>query len=135
MRLLGLDVGKSRIGVAFCDTSVGIVFPRNVINVKSEEKAIEEITKIVEQDRIDKIIVGLPLNFNSTRSNIQSYVENFVNLLKKKVKVEIEFFDERFTTKIASMMSSNSKNVDSIAAKIILEDYIKFKSQSGDLYS
>jgi len=135
MRLLGLDVGKSRIGVAFCDTSLGIVFPRNVINVKSEEKAIEEITKIVEQDRIDKIIVGLPLNFNSTRSNIQSYVENFVNLLKKKVKVEIEFFDERFTTKIASMMSSNSKNVDSIAAKIILEDYIKFKSQSGDLYS
>jgi len=135
MRLLGLDVGKSRIGVAFCDTSVGIVFPRNVINVKSEEKAIEEITKIVEQDRIDKIVVGLPLNFNSTKSNIQSYVENFVNLLKKKVKVEIEFFDERFTTKIASMMSSNSKNVDSIAAKIILEDYIKFKSQSGDLYS
>jgi len=135
MRLLGLDVGKSRIGVAFCDTSVGIVFPRNVINVKSEEKAIEEITKIVEQDRIDKIIVGLPLNFNSTRSNIQSYVENFVNLLKKKVKVEIEFFDERFTTKIASMMSSNSKNVDSIAAKIILEDYIKFKSQSSDLHS
>jgi putative Holliday junction resolvase len=135
MRLLGLDVGKSRIGVAFCETSVGIVFPRNVINVKSEEKAIEEITKIVEQDRIDKIIVGLPLNFNSTRSNIQSYVENFVNLLKKKVKVEIEFFDERFTTKIASMMSSNSKNVDSIAAKIILEDYIKFKSQSGDLHS
>jgi putative Holliday junction resolvase len=135
MRLLGLDVGKSRIGVAFCDTSVGIVFPRNVINVKSEEKAIEEITKIVEQDRIDKIVVGLPLNFNSTRSNIQSYVENFVNLLKKKVKVEIEFFDERFTTKIASMMSSNSKNIDSIAAKIILEDYIKFKSQSGDLYS
>ncbi len=135
MKLLGLDVGKSRIGVAFCDTSVGIVFPRNVINVKSEEKAIEEITKIVEQDRIDKIIVGLPLNFNSTRSNIQSYVENFVNLLKKKVKVEIEFFDERFTTKIASMMSSNSKNVDSIAAKIILEDYIKFKSQSGDLHS
>jgi putative Holliday junction resolvase len=135
MRLLGLDVGKSRIGVAFCDTSLGIVFPRNVINVKSEEKAIEEITKIVEQDRIDKIIVGLPLNFNSTRSNIQSYVENFVNLLKKKVKVEIEFFDERFTTKIASMMSSNSKNVDSIAAKIILEDYIKFNSQSGDLYS
>jgi len=135
MRLLGLDVGKSRIGVAFCDTSVGIVFPRNVINVKLEEKAIEEITKIVEQDRIDKIIVGLPLNFNSTRSNIQSYVENFVNLLKKKVKVEIEFFDERFTTKIASMMSSNSKNVDSIAAKIILEDYIKFKSQSSDLHS
>jgi putative Holliday junction resolvase len=135
MKLLGLDVGKSRIGVAFCDTSVGIVFPRNVINVKSEEKAIEEITKIVEQDRIDKIIVGLPLNFNSTRSNIQSYVENFVNLLKKKVKVEIEFFDERFTTKIASMMSSKNKNVDSIAAKIILEDYIKFKSQSGDLYS
>ena len=135
MRLLGLDVGKSRIGVAFCDTSVGIVFHRNVINVKLEEKAIEEITKIVEQDRIDKIIVGLPLNFNSTKSNIQSYVENFVNLLKKKVKVEIEFFDERFTTKIASMMSSNSKNVDSIAAKIILEDYIKFKSQSGDLHS
>jgi len=135
MRLLGLDVGKSRIGVAFCDTSVGIVFPRNVINVKSKEKAIEEITKIVEQDRIDKIIVGLPLNFSSTRSNIQSYVENFVNLLKKKVKVEIEFFDERFTTKIASMMSSNSKNVDSIAAKIILEDYIKFKSQPGDLHS
>ncbi len=134
MRLLGLDVGRSRIGVAFCDTSIGIVFPRNVINVKSEEKAIEEIAKVVEQDRIDRIIVGLPLNFNSTRSHVQNYVERFVNLLKKKVKVEVEFFDERFTTKIASMMSNNSKNIDSIAAKIILEDYIKFKSQSGDLY-
>jgi len=68
MKLLGLDVGKSRIGVAFCDTSVGIVFPRDVINVKSEKKAIEEISNIVKSEKIDKIIVGLPLNFNSTRS-------------------------------------------------------------------
>jgi len=132
MKLLGLDVGKSRIGVAFCDTSVGIVFPRDVINVKSEKKAIEEISNIVKSEKIDKIIVGLPLNFNSTRSQIQEYVENFARLLKENLSVDIEFFDERFTTKMAMSMSNKGKNIDSIAAKIILEDYIKL--HSSDLY-
>jgi putative Holliday junction resolvase len=132
MKLLGLDVGKSRIGVAFCDTSVGIVFPRDVINVKSEKKAIEEISNIVKSEKIDKIIVGLPLNFNSTRSQIQEYVENFARFLKESLSVDIEFFDERFTTKMAMSMSNKGKNIDSIAAKIILEDYIKL--HSSDLY-
>jgi len=132
MKLLGLDVGKSRIGVAFCDTSVGIVFPRDVINVKSEKKAIEEISNIVKSEKIDKIIVGLPLNFNSTRSQIQEYVENFTRFLKESLSVDIEFFDERFTTKMAMSMSNKGKNIDSIAAKIILEDYIKL--HSSDLY-
>lgn len=123
MKLLGLDVGTKRIGVAFCDTNIGIVFPRDVIIIKSEEKAIEEIKNVIIKDKIDKIIVGMPLNFNSTKSKIQEHVESFCQKLKTKVNIDIEFFDERFTTKIAGGITN--KNIDSISASLILEDYLK----------
>lgn len=125
MRLLSLDVGKRNIGIAFCDTSVGIVFPRAPVVVKSEKQTVSEIKNIVIRDRIEKIIVGLPLNFDSTESHIQKYVEDFVKLLSKEIDIEIEFFDERFTTKIANLYTS--KNVDSVSAKLLLEDYLKSK--------
>ncbi|MGB9621496.1 MAG: Holliday junction resolvase RuvX [Brevinematia bacterium] len=125
MRILALDVGKKNVGIAFCDTEIGIVFPRKAIVVKSTDKALEEIKNIVGKDKVDKIVVGLPLNFNSSRSHIQEFVEEFTQKLKEKISVDIEFFDERFTTKIASLFSS--ENIDSISAKILLEDYIKSK--------
>ncbi len=125
MRLLGLDIGTKRIGVAFCDTDIGIVFPREAI-VNKGDKAIDEIASIVKKDKIDRIVIGLPLNFNSTTSNIQKYVESFFKDLKSKVNIEVELFDERFTTKIAQNLGV--KNIDSISAKIILEDYIKSKN-------
>lgn len=122
MRLLALDIGTKRVGVAFCDTSIGIVFAREVIVVKNERDIINNVKEIVAKDRIDKVIVGLPLNFNSTRSHIQSYVENIAAKIKKEVGIDVELFDERFTTKIATQIGS--KNIDSISAKILLEDYI-----------
>ncbi|MFN4245970.1 MAG: Holliday junction resolvase RuvX [Brevinematia bacterium] len=125
MRLLGLDVGTKRIGVAFCDTNVGIVFPRESIFANDKVVAIKKIIDIVIKDKIDKIVVGLPLNFNSTRSKIQGYIEDFCSNLKKEVNVEVETFDERFTTRIAQ--DAGVKNIDSVSAKIILEDYIKSK--------
>lgn len=125
MRFLGLDVGTRNIGVAFYDSNVGIIFPRDVVLVKTEEYAVGELKKIIERDKIDKIVVGLPVNFNSTRSKIQEYVEKFCNKLKNAVNVEIEFFDERFTTIIAQTVTS--KNVDSISASLILEGYLKSK--------
>lgn len=125
MRFLGLDIGTKNIGVAFFDSNVGIIFPRDVVVVKSEKFAIEELKRIVEKDKVDKIVVGLPLNFNSTKSKIQDYVENFCSKLKEVIGIEIEFFDERFTTKIVEGMGR--KNIDSLSASLILEGYLKSK--------
>lgn len=122
MRLLALDIGTKRVGVAFCDTNIGIVFPREPIVVKNEKDIINKVKEDVVKDKIDKVIVGLPLNFNSTRSHIQSYVEDVARKIKREVGVEVELFDERFTTKIATYLGS--KNIDSLSAKILLEDYI-----------
>ncbi|MEN2997455.1 MAG: Holliday junction resolvase RuvX [Brevinematia bacterium] len=123
MRLLGLDVGIKKIGVAFCDTDIGIVFPREVITVKDLKSSIGKIKEIVAKDRVDKVVIGLPLNFNSTKSKIQEYVEDFSNKLKEELNIDIELFDERFTTRIAERFGV--KNVDSVSAVILLEDYIK----------
>ncbi|MCX8029216.1 MAG: Holliday junction resolvase RuvX [Brevinematales bacterium] len=125
MRLLGLDIGTKNIGVAFCDTSVGIVFPRTPIKFLNQDYVINQLKDIIRKDRIEKIIVGLPLNFNSTKSGIQEYIERFASTLNESLGVEVELFDERFTTMIAQNLGV--KNIDSVSAKIILEDYIKFK--------
>lgn len=125
MRLIALDVGLKRIGVAFCDTSVGIVFPRKPIIVESEDKAIEEIKNIVVREKIDRVVVGLPMNFNSSRSKIQEYIEEFSSKLKERLGVRVELFDERFTTRIAENLGIGKKNIDSVSASILLEDYVR----------
>ncbi|MBN1632649.1 MAG: Holliday junction resolvase RuvX [Ignavibacteria bacterium] len=137
-RYLAVDFGLKRIGIAITDDLKLMAFPRKYI--ENTEGVFEEIIKTVIDEDVSRIIIGHPLNFKSEATHSTVSVIEFGKKLeeictKKKLRVEIIFFDERFTSTLAqhyinkSGLSKKKKRdkgiVDSESARIILEDYLK----------
>lgn len=125
MNILALDHGKKRIGLAWMQGGLDIVLPYGVI--EGDDKA-EQIAKLIEEERIDKIVVGLPLSMESEENENTKRVRDFVQKLSELTKVPVEFVDERFTSKQADAMGGDASR-DEKAAMVILQTYKD--SQSG----
>lgn len=136
-KYLGIDFGLKRIGIAISDTGKKFSFYRDYVLNNSE--GYGKIVSLIINENVTKLIIGYPLNFKSEKTEITLSVEQFcleLNALleKQNRNVEIVFFDERFTSSLAQenlIQSGLSKKkrrdkgiVDSIAAKIILQDYL-----------
>ncbi len=134
MRYLGLDLGTKTLGLSISDKSGLIIRPLPVIKFAFEdyEGALVELKKIINENKVDRIVLGLPKNMDGSIGFAGQRSMNFFEMLKKEgFNVSLE--DERLTTKMAeSIVHDNNKNVketkdkiDSIAASIILESYLK----------
>lgn len=132
-RYLALDMGQVRIGVAITDDKNLLSLPLEVID-RTKVKAIYRIKDLVREYKITDIVIGLPLKKDGTSEIQVEKIKNFTNKLLEKIKdINIHYFDERYTTKLAHThlreMNKNAKksrqSVDMIAASIILEDYLK----------
>lgn len=128
-RILGLDVGTKRIGVALSDALGIIAQPNCVILRTNDEIAIQKIKEICNNNQVNKIIVGLPKNMNGT---IGPQAENCMEFAKKLEEYEIIFEDERLTSKQAEMIlkdinkkyTKDKGQVDIKSACIILQQYL-----------
>lgn len=136
MRILGLDYGSKTVGVAMTDALGMTVQPYKTIQRERESKlrqTLSEITEIVEQYQIEKIVMGLPLNMDDTEGDRASKTRDFAEKLKLRVAVPIEFTDERLTTMEAEEIldqsgiprSEQKKVIDQVAAQLILEQYLR----------
>ncbi len=132
LRILGLDVGEKRIGVALSDP-LGIVSkPLTIIECREEEKVFSKLCSLFKENEIKEIVVGFPLNFNGTIGRQGEKVLEFIEKLKQKVALPIKKWDERFSTKIATDLliqadlsrRKRKKLVDKISAVIILQSYL-----------
>ncbi|HMQ95686.1 MAG TPA: Holliday junction resolvase RuvX [Candidatus Saccharibacteria bacterium] len=127
-RVLGLDVGEKRIGVAEGDTGVRIAIPSETILVDGRE--VEEITRLVLMGDISTIVVGYPRNQQGETTKQTEFVETFVDKLRD-LDVKIVFQDESLTSVLAeNRLKSLGKpygkeDIDALAASIILEDYLE----------
>jgi len=132
-RLMGLDYGEKRIGVALSDPTNILVSPHSIIKRENFEKDIDKIIQICNEYLVIKIIIGLPLNNEGKEGFQAKRIRNFVEKLKKKIEIPIEFIDESFSSiEAESLMIKNKKSRlkrkkdnDKIAASIILQNYIK----------
>lgn len=137
-KYLSLDVGEVRIGVAISDTSKKFAFPYETIDRK-KIKAIYRIKDIVREENVSKIIVGLPKRLNGENQIQVEKIEKFVEKLKKVLKIDIIYYDERFTTKLAETHLKNTnksykemrKTVDMVAANIILENFLNEENKKN----
>ncbi len=134
MRILGIDYGDSRTGIAITDplniTAQGL----ETINNKGSDKIIlKRLDEIFAQYQIDTIVIGRPINMNGTESDRTEITDKFIHKLKCKYnKMKIETIDERLTTvaahKTMNLLEINKykkKNlVDTISAVYILETYL-----------
>ena len=135
-RLLGLDLGSKRIGVAICDDRQSIATPFKIINKESAVQFINELNLIVKENNIEGIIVGNPINMDgSLGPSSQSIKDECKNILVK-IDIPLCLWDERLSTVGAFNLSSQLdvnvskkvKNIDKNAAAFILQgaiDYLK----------
>ena len=139
MRVLGIDYGDTRTGVAITDalniTAQGL---KTIVSNGNDKVILKELDKILEEYQIDTIVIGMPFNMNGTKSERAEKTEQFIHKLKCKYnKLKIEFIDERLTTVSAHKtmnildINKNKKRsiVDTISAVYILEMYINKNKQ------
>ncbi|MDP8297859.1 MAG: Holliday junction resolvase RuvX [Candidatus Orphnella occulta] len=137
-RIVGLDLGTKRIGVAISDESQVISFAEETINVTSIKASLNYIVALVERYSADKVIIGLPLNMNGTKGPQAEKAIDFASRLQRRVKAGVLTFDERLTTSqgeqilIAADMSreKRKKHIDKLAAQIILQAYLDCSKNS-----
>lgn len=131
MKLLAIDYGTKRIGLAIGDTTDKAVVPFGVIENKGDVFVLGEIKKICNEEYVDKIIIGLP--YHDKLEEVKEMIEKFIAYLKKNMEIEIDTADEKFTSKIA-MQDERYKDLykdktkgwkDARAAEEILRFYIQ----------
>jgi len=133
MRILAIDYGDVRIGLALSDP-LGIT-AQPLLTIENNKNVFEEIKKIVQKYSVEKIIAGLPINMNGSYGSSSEKVFSFIEQLKNFVNIDIEFIDERLTTEQAEKTLIESdisrkkrkKNIDKITAAIILQTYLERK--------
>ncbi|MCL5406997.1 MAG: Holliday junction resolvase RuvX [Patescibacteria group bacterium] len=128
-KLLGLDIGEKRIGVAIAEEKM--VVPFGIINNTNLDEAISEIGKICRNENILKIIIGIPKSEDSVQAD---KIYKFALTLAQNLNLEVDFVDESLTSKEAERELKNSnldpkshefkEEVDKLSAKYILEQYI-----------
>lgn len=130
-RLMGIDFGEVRIGIALSDPLQIISQPFRVIT--NNDNTISEIQDIIKTEEVGKIILGLPLNLDGQDTKKTLEVREFADILKNNVDIPVIFYDERYTTveaneKLKQMgysIAESRKVVDKVAASIILKSYME----------
>ena len=127
-RILALDFGSKRVGIALSDSSKTLASPYKTLENKGKDFIISEIKKICNTNKIEKIVIGIPISLSGKEKAQARKVRAFARFLAQKVALPIVFEDERFTSVIAIRFLKKIKKkkmpVDQIAAQIILQNYL-----------
>lgn len=137
MRYLGLDLGTKTLGVAISDKTNFLASPLTTLKFRENEydEVIPPLLKIINDNKITEIALGLPKNMDSSLGFAANRSEAFCQILKKHIDIPITFIDERLSSVEANNILFNlgknnqkrKKVVDEIAATIILENFLKKK--------
>lgn len=140
MKIMSIDLGIVRTGIAISDTDETLASPFCVIKERKEEKLIEHIKNIIIKEKINEIVLGLPKNMDGSQGESAQRVIDFMDELKKHININIVLKDERNTTVLAHRYLNindvrNKKRkavIDSVAATIILQDYLDFRRNKNE---
>lgn len=135
MRILGLDVGDKRIGVAVSDPTGLLASAERVLRRVSRDKDLAAIASLVDELEAECIVVGLPLHLSGRSGEQAESVRRFVERLTPHVKVPIIFWDERLSTKGARQLlieagmrpAQRAARLDAAAAAVILQSYLDYR--------
>ncbi|MBI2443729.1 MAG: Holliday junction resolvase RuvX [Candidatus Magasanikbacteria bacterium] len=125
MKLLGIDYGTKRIGLAWADTTLSAVLPFGVIAKQTAAAPLKEIQELIVNESIGKVIVGFPLGLDGQENRNTDRVKQFAFTLQKALNIPVELFDERFTSQLADRLARSDVSRDELAATAILEGYLE----------
>lgn len=135
MKILAVDLGAARTGLALCDEAETLAFPAGVISEWNREHLAQKIAEQAEQSGVGCIVVGLPRNMDGSEGASAQGAREFAEQLKTLVQVPVELRDERGTTITAHGFLNETDTrgkkrkaaVDAVAATIILQDYLDYR--------
>ena len=138
MKIMAVDFGDSRTGLAVCDKSEFLASPAGVIEEKNFDRCIEKVAAAAKEHGAEEVVVGHPKNMNGTIGERAQKCELFAERLSELVGVPVKLWDERSTTVSAHyyLNQTNTRGkkrkavVDAVAATIILESYLGFRKNS-----
>ena len=127
MKVLALDYGRARTGVAVSDPTGALARPLAVVERAATPDGLERIAAIVRREEPDRVVVGLPLTLRGNEGEQAAETRAFIEALERVLGVPVESFDERFTTKLAEAQPSEAPP-DAVAAAHLLSTYLGWKS-------
>jgi putative Holliday junction resolvase len=127
MKVMALDYGSARTGVAVSDPTGMIARPLCVVERAGTEAGLAELARLVQQESPEQVVVGLPLTLRGTRGEQAQETELFAERLRTRLDVPVLLFDERFTTDLAQQTPSDS-SLDARAAAHLLSGYLAWSS-------
>ena len=135
MKIMAVDFGDARTGLAICDKTELLASPVGVIHEKRFEHAVEKVAAAAAENRAEAVIVGLPLNMNGSEGPRAELCRNFAEQLSSRVNVPVRMWDERQTTFSAAGYLNQTDTrgkkrkevIDAVAAVIILDSYLKWR--------
>lgn len=128
MKVLALDYGSARTGVAVSDPTGTIARPLGVVERAASERGLERLAEIVRREDVARVVVGLPLTLRGERGAQAAETDRFVVALRAAVDVPVESFDERFTTALAGRAPIAEAPEDARAAAHLLSSYLEWSS-------
>lgn len=136
-RVMGVDFGDARTGIAISDLLCSIVGSTTVIHSRRMDKTVEQIVELIQQHDVGELVVGLPKNMDGTEGPRAQLCREFAALLEEKSGLPVKMWDERRTTVEAHQILSDhnyhgkkrKNTVDAVAASLILEGYLAFRGR------
>ena len=132
MKILALDYGSARTGVAVSDPTATLARPLGVVERAASDAGLARLAELAGSEAVDRIVVGLPVTLRGERGAQADETERFVVALEVAVDVPVETWDERFTTRLAagSAAAGARAEEDALAAAHLLTSYLEWLSAS-----
>lgn len=124
MRILGVDLGGARTGLALSDTEAVTCSPLPPVVERNREKTLLRVASVVAEEKVARVVIGLPRPLGGGSNAQVEEVLDFVERLKAVVKVPVLTWDERFTSKLAEAEGQRRGSLDSVAACYLLQSYL-----------
>ena len=136
-RVMGIDYGDARTGIAISDLLCSIVGSTTVIHSRNGDKTIAEILKLIREQDVGELVMGLPKNMDGTEGPRAALCREFAQRLEEATGLTVKLWDERRTTVEAHNILSEhnyhgkkrKNTVDAVAASLILEGYLSFRGR------
>lgn len=136
-RIVGVDPGEARIGIAISDEDLSIAFPRETVDARGGlQKAVERVCQALKDERLAELVVGLPLRLDGTEGEAARRARAFGDVLGAALGLDVVYWDERMTTLAAERSlremgrrgAKGREVVDQSAATILLQSYLDSKT-------
>jgi len=128
VKVVAIDYGAARTGVAVSDPTGTIARPLGVVERAGSEAGLARLAELIRTEAAERVVVGLPLTLRGERGAQALETEAFLEALRGAIDVPVESFDERFTTGLAQRLGSDDAPEDARAAAHLLSSYLEWSS-------